>query len=217
MQTKAFFKSTKIISRVLFFVWAGCLLLFSLVSLTGVFSFIDFLCVVVFISSFFLMPAILIEYKKNPILMAHREKKGWVKPSLSYTIWGIILIEFSPFMIVGGILGINYSGNSNGAPMQIPLFLGIFLFLLGILLINGCMTKVKLAGEKMQRANSTHKQGINKGENKDYSQFNKYDGTDEYETEKSYRSDIDYIYIYLFYCMSFSTLSESKSKNGKRN
>lgn len=143
-----FLKTTKIISRILFFVWAGYVLLFFLISLTDAFSFVDFICISVGVSAFFLIPAGIIEYKKNPILAEKNPNRQ--KPFLSHSIWGVILLEISPFIVMGGILGINYSEPNEKIFLLIPLVLGIGLFVFGLLLISGYITKTKIENEQKQ-------------------------------------------------------------------
>ena len=139
-------KSTKIISRILFFVWVGYLLLFLLIALSGAFSFIDFVCISIVVSALFLIPAAVIEYKKNPIIIERNPNRQ--KPCLSHSIWGVILLEFSPFMVMGGILGVSYSEPNERIASLIPAGFGVGLFVLGILLISGYITKRKIDKEQ---------------------------------------------------------------------
>lgn len=157
-QFEKFIKSTKIISRILFFVWAGYILLFFLVSLTDALSSVDFFCTVLGVSSLFLFPAAIIEYKKNPIIAIQTSKRQ--KPFLSHNIWGIILLEISPFVVMGGILGLNYSDANERIPMLIPLLLGLGLFVIGILLISGFFTKVNIERAQKQQGNEKQNHAV---------------------------------------------------------
>lgn len=157
---KRFFKRTKVVSRVLFFVWAGCVLLFFLITLTDAFSLVDFVCTSIAVAAFFLVPAAVIEYKTNPMIAEKNKSKQ--KTRLIHSIWGVILLEISPFLIASGILGISYSEASEWVPL-LPLVLGIGLFLIGVLLISGYITKAKT--NKKQRLQQSRESYVSSEQN----------------------------------------------------
>lgn len=161
MKIKRFFKATRMISRVLFFIWVGYLALFSIIYLSeDIYSGYDFAGVIVGTSAFFLIPAILVEYKKNPIISEKIGKK--IKPILAHTIWGVILIEFAPFICMGSIIGANNSEKTEWVPLLVSLFLGIAFFVFGILLVNGYVTKLKTtAASCKQQEIETNKVKVN--------------------------------------------------------
>ena len=105
-------------------------------------NFSDFIPAFVGFSDFFLLPAVLIEYKKNPLIVSKQK----IKPFKSHTIWGIILLELAPLYICIGLL--NFFAPHEDGVTIIPMvvffcILGVFFFLLGLLLLNGTMTKLK--------------------------------------------------------------------------
>jgi len=142
MKIKEFLITTKTLSRVLFFVWLSFVTIFSMVSLSGALSWVDLLAAAVGYSSFFLVPAALIEYRNNPVLISCHKQK----PKKSHWFWGIVVLELTPLLAMAGILGSFYSQEPG---LLILLILSIFLFIYGVLLINGFITKKSIERKKL--------------------------------------------------------------------
>ena len=147
MKIRTFWKSTKVISRILFIIWLSFTGICALIALSPALTLTEFFAITFLFSSFFLIPAILIEYKKNPFFTG----KAKQKPYLRHFIFGIILLEISPFITMGGILGILYSYEEERVIYLIPLVLSLFLFAFGILQVNGFITKQSIKRKEARK------------------------------------------------------------------
>lgn len=129
-----FLKGTKIISRILFFSWMF-LIIVACISMPESFG-------IIFsgYTSFLLVPAILIELNNNSIFVKAETVKK--KPPLSYRIWGTIFVLLGTYFV---LLVVTMMGEDYGGDLWIPLFLGLVICALGVLLLKGT---IYMAGQK---------------------------------------------------------------------